>query len=225
VSDPGDAPAVQLEAGRPDEAELALVAALRRGDEAAFMTLVERYHGALVRLALAYVPDRSSAEEVAQDTWLGVLQGIGRFEGRSSLRTWIFRILVNRAKTRGVRERRSQPFSDLASDRDDDGPTVDPDRFVPDGQAGAGHWAAPPRPWEYRPDDRVLAGELRGVIAAALDGLPPRQRTVITLRDIEGWSADEVRATLDLTEGNQRVLLHRARAKVRRELEQYFDAG
>jgi RNA polymerase sigma-70 factor (ECF subfamily) len=225
VSGPCDLATAPAVAEPPAEDEAALIAALRRGDEAVFMTLVERYHGALVRLALAYVQDRATAEEVAQDTWLGVLQGIGRFEGRSSLRTWIFRILVNRAKSRGVRERRSQPFSALAGERDEeDGPTVDPDRFFPEGHAEAGEWSAPPRPWEYRPDDRVLAGELRGVIAAALEDLPPRQRTVITLRDVQGWSADEVRAALDLSEGNQRVLLHRARAKVRRDVEQYFDA-
>jgi RNA polymerase sigma-70 factor (ECF subfamily) len=223
VSGAGELGSAPAEGHRPDEGELALVAALRAGDEAAFMTIVERYHGALVRLALSYVSDRAIAEEVAQDTWLGVLQGIGRFEGRSSLRTWIFRILVNRAKSRGVRERRSQPFSALAGDDADEGPTVDPDRFVPEGQPGSGEWATPPRPWEYRPDERVLTGELRGVIAAAVEDLPPRQRTVLTLRDIEGWSAEEVRMTLDLTEGNQRVLLHRARAKVRRALERYFD--
>ena len=206
-----------------DPEDVALVEALRRGEEAAFIQLVDRYHGALVRLAATYVPARAVAEEVAQETWIGVLQGIGRFEGRSSLRTWIFRILVNRAKTRGVRERRSIPFSALGDDDEDGGPTVDPDRFFPEDHAKAGHWAAPPRPWEYQPENRVLAGEVRGVVATALAELPPRQRTVITLRDVEGWTADEVRSVLDLSEGNQRVLLHRARAKVRLELEKYFD--
>jgi RNA polymerase sigma-70 factor (ECF subfamily) len=203
--------------GDPEDA--ALVAALRRGDEVAFMTLVERYHGSLVRLASVYVQDRTAAEDVAQETWLGVLQGIARFEGRSSLRTWIFRILVNRAKTRGARERRSVPFSALGGEDDEEsGPTVEPERFRADG-----HWASPPQAWELAPEDRVLASEVRGVVAAAVAGLPTRQRTVITLRDVEGWSAEDVRATLDLSEGNQRVLLHRARAKVRRELERYLD--
>jgi RNA polymerase sigma-70 factor (ECF subfamily) len=215
--------AVQADRSQGDPAEVALVERLRRGDEAAFMALVERYHGALVRLASAYVQDRAVAEDVAQETWLGVLQGIERFEGRSSLRTWIFRILVNRAKSRGARERRSVPFSALAGDGEEDGPTVAPDRFFPEGHPEAGEWAVPPRPWEYRPEDRILAGEVRAVVAAAVAELPPRQRTVITLRDVEGWSAEDVRAMLDLSEGNQRVLLHRARAKVRRELERYFD--
>jgi RNA polymerase sigma-70 factor (ECF subfamily) len=206
-----------------DPEDLALLAALRRGDEAAFMALVERYHAALVRLASAYVPDRSVAEDVAQETWLGVLQGIGRFEGRSSLRTWIFRILVNRARTRGARERRSVPFSALGEGDNGGGPTVEPERFFPDGHPVAGEWAAPPRPWEYRPEDRILAAEVRRVVAAAVADLPPRQRMVISLRDVEGWTAQEVRVALDLSEGNQRVLLHRARAKVRRELERYFD--
>ena len=221
--DDGHDVAGDAERPQSDPEELALVERLRRGDEAAFMALVERYHGALVRLAAAYVRDRAVAEEVAQETWLGVLQGIGRFEGRSSLRTWLFRILVNRAKTRGARERRSVPFSALAGDGDEDGPTADPDRFFPEGHPEAGEWAVPPRPWEYRPEDRILAGEVRAVVDSAIAALPPRQRTVLALRDVEGWSAEEARALLDLSEGNQRVLLHRARAKVRRELERYFD--
>jgi RNA polymerase sigma-70 factor (ECF subfamily) len=194
--------------------DAALLDRLRAGDEAAFMELVERHHAALVRLAQSYVSSRAVAEEVAQETWLGVLRGIDRFEGRSSLKTWIFRILVNRAKTRGEREARSVPFSSIEGD---DGPSVDPDRFI---EAGA--WASPPRPWEGEPVDRLLAGEARGVIDAAIERLPPAQRRVITLRDVEGLAADEVSGLLDVTDGNQRVLLHRARSKVRQALEDYL---
>jgi RNA polymerase sigma-70 factor (ECF subfamily) len=155
------------------------------------------------------------AEEVAQETWVGVLNGLDRFEGRSSLKTWIFRILVNRAKTRGERESRSVPFSSLESG--DGEPSVDPDRFI---EAGA--WASPPRAWEGEPEDRLLAGEARAVIDRAIEQLPTAQRQVITLRDIEGLDADEVVAVLDITDGNQRVLLHRARSKVRQALEDYL---
>ena len=188
---------------------------LREGDEAAFMELVERHHAALVRLAQSFVSSRAVAEEVAQETWLGVLNGLDRFEGRSSLKTWIFRILVNRAKTRGARESRSVPFSSLEDPSGE--PSVDPDRFV---QAGA--WASPPRPWEGQPVDRLLAGEARQVIDAAIAELPPAQRSVITLRDLEGLDAEEACDLLDLTDGNQRVLLHRARSKVRQALEDYL---
>jgi RNA polymerase sigma-70 factor (ECF subfamily) len=194
--------------------DIALVERLRAGDEAAFMELVERHHAALVRLAQSFVSSRAVAEEVAQETWLAVLNGIDRFEGRSSLKTWIFRILVNRAKTRGEREARSVPFSSLENA---DGPSVDPDRFV-----DAGAWNAPPRSWEGEPVERLLAGEARSVIDAAIEKLPPVQRQVITLRDVEGLDADETCRVLDLTDGNQRVLLHRARAAVRQALEDYL---
>ena len=197
----------------PDDRRL--VAALLNGDEQAFGELVERYNGALLRLALMYVRSRSAAEEVVQDTWLGVLRGLPAFEGRSSLKTWIFRILVNQARTRGVRESRSVPFSALAGE---DGPAVDPDRFLPDGA-----WESPPRSVDGLPDAVLLSAEARALVLMAIDELPPRQRDVITLRDVEGWSAAEVREALDLTEANERVLLHRARAKVRARLEPYFD--
>ena len=199
---------------QPPDLDAALLDRLRAGDEAAFMELVERHHAALVRLAQSFVSSRAVAEEVAQETWLGVLRGIDRFEGRSSLKTWIFRILVNRAKTRGEREARSVPFSSLESE---DGPSVDPDRFVE-----AGGWASPPRPWEGEPVDRLLAGEARAVIDAAIERLPPAQRRVITLRDVEGWPAEEVCDALGLSEANQRVLLHRARSKARAALEAHF---
>jgi RNA polymerase sigma-70 factor, ECF subfamily len=192
----------------------ALLDRLRAGDEAAFMELVERHQAALVRLARSFVSSRAVAEDVVQETWLAVLNGIDRFEGRSSLKTWLYRILVNRAKTRGAREARSVPFSSL--ERTDE-PSVDPDRFV-----DAGAWSSPPRPWEGEPVERLLAGEARYVIDAAIEELPPIQRRVITLRDIDGLDAAEVCDLLDLTDGNQRVLLHRARGKVRQALEGYL---
>jgi RNA polymerase sigma-70 factor (ECF subfamily) len=200
----------------PADPDAALLERLRAGDEAAFMELVERHHGALVRLARSFVSSQAVAEEVAQETWLGVLNGLDRFEGRSSLKTWIFRILVNRAKTRGQRESRSVPFSAL-DDPEGGGPSVDPDRF-----AEAGAWSSPPRAWEGEPVDRLLAGEARGVIDDAIAKLPPAQRSVITLRDLEGLDAGETCDLLDLTDGNQRVLLHRARSAVRQALEEYL---
>jgi RNA polymerase sigma-70 factor (ECF subfamily) len=204
-----------------DEEDRRTVAALLAGDESAFQELVERYHGSLLRLAMTYVRPRSAAEEVVQDTWLGVVRGLPTFEGRSSLRTWIYRILVNQARTRGVRESRSVPFSSLGGD---DEPAVDPDRFLPPGHSAyAGHWAAAPRAWDDLPEQVLLAAETRAEVERAIDDLPPQQREVITLRDVEGWSSAEVREALDLTEANQRVLLHRARAKVRTRLEAYLD--
>jgi len=204
-----------------DEDDRRTVALLLAGDETAFEELVERYHGSLLRLAMTYVRPRSAAEEVVQDTWLGVLRGLPAFEGRSSLRTWIYRILVNQARTRGVRESRSLPFSSLAGDGE---PAVDPDRFLPPGHAAyAGHWAAAPRAWGDLPEEVLLAAETRSEVQRAIDELPPSQREVITLRDVEGWSSAEVREALDLSEANQRVLLHRARAKVRARLEEYLD--
>jgi RNA polymerase sigma-70 factor, ECF subfamily len=193
-----------------------LVERLRAGDEAAFAMLVHDYGGAMLRVAQMYVSSRAVAEDVVQEAWLGVLNGIDRFEGRSSLKTWIFRILTNTAKTRGQREARSLPFSSLGGD-DSEGfePSVGPERFI-----GTGHWGIPPRAW---PEERLLSGETLSVIEAAIERLPPAQRTVITLRDVQGWSADEVRNALELTETNQRVLLHRARAKVRSALEQYLE--
>jgi len=201
--------------------EVALIAALRRGDEAAFMELVERYQGQLIRVAMMYVADRATAEEVVQETWLGVLRSLPRFQGRSSLRTWLFRILTNRAKTRGSRDGRVVPFSALAAD-DERGPTVDPARFFPPDHEDHGWWTSYPQNWEHVPESRLLASETREQIAAAIAALPPNQRTVITLRDVEGWSSEDVRNVLGITETNQRVLLHRARAKVRGALEEYL---
>jgi RNA polymerase sigma-70 factor (ECF subfamily) len=190
------------------------VAAILAGDERAFEELVDRYNPSLLRVAQGYVSNRTAAEEAVQDTWIGVLRGLPSFEGRSSLRTWIFRILVNQAITRGVRESRSVPFSSLG----DDEAAVDPERFVP-----GGAWASPPQPLEGIPEEVLLSAEARGRVLEAIAELPPQQRQVITLRDVEGWSSAEVRAALDLSEGNQRVLLHRARSKVRARLEDYLN--
>jgi RNA polymerase sigma-70 factor, ECF subfamily len=199
----------------------ALVAALRAGDEDAFAALVDKFYTPMLRLAMVYVASRAAAEDVVQETWLGVLQGLDRFEGRSSLKTWIFRILSNRAKTRGEREGRSIAFSALQP-IDAGEPTVDPDRFWPaDHPQWANVWVSYPRSWEGMPDERALTSELRARIDAAIGKLPPNQNEVITLRDVEGWSAEEVCALLELSEANQRVLLHRARAKVRAAIEQY----
>jgi RNA polymerase sigma-70 factor (ECF subfamily) len=203
--------------------DVALVEALRRGDEKAFAALVDRYHSSLLRLAMSYVATREQAEDVVQETWLGVLNGIDRFEGRSSLKTWIFRILVNRAKTKGVRERRSVPFSSLEGDGDENQPSVDASRFQEGGRS-AGAWSAPPESWEGIPEDRLLSGETRMVVEEAIALLPAMQRAVITLRDVRGFTAQEACDVLGLTEANQRVLLHRARSKVRARLEEYLSA-
>jgi RNA polymerase sigma-70 factor (ECF subfamily) len=204
-----------------------LVESLRNGDDTAFASLLDQYHASLVRLAQIYVSSRAVAEEVAQETWLGVLQGLDRFEGRSSLKTWIFRILTNRAKTRGQREARSMPFSDLVTlELEVDEPSVDPSRFLPpDDPDWPGHWAAKPQSWDAIPEQQFLSQETTERILTAIATLPPSQREVITLRDIEGWSSAEVCTVLGLSEANQRVLLHRARSKVRQALEQYFGEG
>jgi RNA polymerase sigma-70 factor (ECF subfamily) len=199
----------------------ALVAALRAGDEAAFATLIDRYYATMLRVARMYVATREAAEDVVSETLLGVIQGIDRFEGRSSLKTWLFRILVNRAKTRGEREARSRPFSSLAGELDADEPAVDPDRFRTDGR-WAGSWATPPSAHRL-PEDEVLAAEAGEQLMAAIDALPPAQRAVIVLRDVEGFSGPEVSRLLEISDANQRVLLHRARSKVRAALERYLE--
>src|SRR5436309_1596206 len=196
-----------------------IVEALRAGDEAAVAMLVAQYGASMLRVAQMYVRTRAVAEEVVQDAWLGVLRGIGSFEGRSSLKTWIFRILTNTAKTRGERESRSIPFSALEGA--DDEPAVEPSRFQAEGR-WAGHWAAPPTPWSDQPENRLLGTEARQVVTKAISELPPAQATVIIMRDVEGFSAEEVCNVLTLSESNQRVLLHRARSKVRRALEDYL---
>jgi len=197
-----------------------LVEALRAGDERAFEQLTREYHAPLMRVAQIYVTSRSVAEEVVQETWLGVLNGIGRFEARSSLKTWIFRILTNIAKTRAQREGRTLPFSVLERPDTVPEPAVGPERFLPpDHERWPGHWSSRPQPW---PEDRLLAAETRGVVERAIEALPPAQRAVISLRDVEGWSSDETCNALGVTETNQRVLLHRARSKVRQALEDYL---
>jgi RNA polymerase sigma-70 factor (ECF subfamily) len=199
-----------------------LLEALRRGDEPAFRELVDRHAASMLRLARVYVRDRSVAEEVVQEAWLGVLRGIERFEGRSSLKTWLLRIVANLAKTRAVREARSVPFSSLLSDdAEETGPSVPPERFRSAADPWPGHWATPPREWN-RPDQELLSAETRARVLAAIDGLPETQRRVITLRDVEGWSPEEVCNALELSETNQRVLLHRARTKVRKALDDYL---
>jgi RNA polymerase sigma-70 factor (ECF subfamily) len=201
----------------PDETKL--IEALRAGDEDAFRELVRMYNSSLLRVARIYVPTQALAEEVVAETWLAVLEGLDRFEGRSTLKTWIFRILANRAKTRAVRERRTLPLSAFEPERIQE-PALGPDRFREwDDPRWPGHWAVPPTPW---PEDQLLTGETRDKLAEAIDALPGTQRAVISLRDIEGWSAEEVCNALGLTETNQRVLLHRARAKVRKALEDYL---
>jgi RNA polymerase sigma-70 factor (ECF subfamily) len=203
-----------------DEAEI--VRALRCGDEGAFARLVGEYHGALVRMATLYVADRTAAEEVAQETWLAVLRGIDRFEGRSSLKTWIFRILTNRAQTRGRRDSRIVPFAALArAEAAGDEPTVDPALFRGPHDRYPGGWISFPRDWDA-PEARLLAAETQGYVRAAIEALPPVQRAVIGLRDVEGLGSQEVCNVLAISETNQRVLLHRARAKVRRALEAYL---
>jgi RNA polymerase sigma-70 factor, ECF subfamily len=191
-----------------DDAEL--LDSLRAGDEQAFVVLVRRHHESMLRLACSFVPSLAVAEEVVQDTWMGVLRGIGGFEGRSSFRTWLFRILVNRARTAGVRERRSVAVGDAEA-------AVDASRFDE-----AGGWSAPPEHWIEDIDDRLRAGKMADRIRSAIEELPARQREVVTLRDVEGLSSNEVCEVLEITDGNQRVLLHRGRSRVRQVLETEF---
>jgi RNA polymerase sigma-70 factor (ECF subfamily) len=201
--------------------EADLVARLRAGDERAFEALVERHYGMMLAVARGYVRTRAVAEEVVQEAWLGVLNGIARFEGRSSLRTWIMRIVVNIAITRGEREARTIPFSTLAPEGDE--PAVDPDRFRDEGDGFPGHWRAYPANWAAVPDDALLSRETLDVVMGAIDELPDAQRVVIAMRDVAGCSAEEVCGTLDVSDGNQRVLLHRARSHVRNALERHLD--
>jgi RNA polymerase sigma-70 factor, ECF subfamily len=199
----------------PDEE---LVARLRAGDEAAFALVLDAWSPAMLRVARRTLPTPDLAAEVVQDTWVAVLEGLRGFEGRSSLKTWVFRILLNKAQRLGGRESRTVPYSSLAAE--DEGPTVDPSRFQGPNEPFPGHWREWPAPWPD-PEDAVLAGELRRRAGAALAELPERQRVVLALRDVEGYDAAEVCSILDITAANQRVLLHRARAHVRRRLEDY----
>jgi RNA polymerase sigma-70 factor (ECF subfamily) len=195
-----------------------IVAGLRAGDEVVFAQLFSVLNGMLLRMAHNYAPSRAVAEEIVQETWLGVVTGIDRFEGRSSLRTWVVQILLNVARTRSTREARSIPFASAGPPGEEAEP-IDPDRFFGDDHdLYPGHWCLGPAPWGV-PEERLLAGETREAIVSAIDELPPSQREVITLRDIGGWSTQEVCNALGVSETNARVLLHRARAKVRAAVE------
>ncbi|MCB9685810.1 MAG: RNA polymerase sigma factor [Alphaproteobacteria bacterium] len=185
----------------------ARVAALLAGDADAFGDLVDEHHPTMLRVARWYVSNDQVAEEVTQETWLAILDGLATFEGRSSLKTWMFRILANRARTRAKREGRSVPMSALDGGNDE---PLDADRFDE-----RGFWRTPPERWSTDPESLTADRELASRVMSAIDDLPERQRTVLVLRDVEGWSSEEVRNALDLSETNQRVLLHRARAKVR----------
>jgi RNA polymerase sigma-70 factor (ECF subfamily) len=201
-----------------DEADL--LDRLRAGDEPLFREVVEKLTPVLLRLARGYTPTASAAQDAVQDTWLVVLDKLDTFEGRSSLKTWTCGILVNKARRSGVKESRTLPFS--SAWRDDRSPAVDPSRFHSRGSSGpAGTWSNPPVSWDQMPEERLASQEMQRVIHAAIAGLPIRQREVITARDVVGMDAPEAAAILNLTSGNQRVLLHRARSKVRATLEQY----
>lgn len=205
-------------------ADLAILERLRAGDETAFMMLVEQHQAAMLRIAQMYVSTRAIAEEVVQEAWLGIVKGLARFEGRSSLRTWMYRIVANIAKTRGRAEGRSVPFSSLAGyDETDSG--VDPRWFQDADGRAPGAWRTHPNDWSVIPEDRLLGNETMRRIGQAISSLPPMQAEVIRLRDVQGWSAEEVRDLLDLSDTNQRVLLHRARSRVRRELDEYLSSG
>jgi RNA polymerase sigma-70 factor (ECF subfamily) len=198
-----------------------LVRALAARDPDAFGFLLDRYHGPLLRLARQYVPSPAVAEEVVQQTWLAVMQGIDRFEGRASVKTWLFRILVNTARANGVKEHRSIPFSAVAR-IDDQEAAVDPSRFRRFRHAG--QWKQPPDPWPG-PEEQALDAEMFAVVSAAIDQLPAAQREVVTMRDVLGWTAPEACEALDVSAGNERVLLHRGRSKVRAAVERYYDDG
>ena len=205
--------------------DAALLARLRGGDESAFALLVDRYADAMLRTAMVFTGNRAAAEEAVQDTWLAVLCGLDRFEGRSSLKTWVLRILVNRAKTQALRDRRVVHFSALEAGDGEQGPAVPADRFrPPDSERWPGHWSSPPESWAGRPEARLLAAETMALVRETVEALPPLQRAVITLRDVQGWPAEEVCAVLQLSQGNQRVLLHRARSRVRARLERYLES-
>jgi RNA polymerase sigma-70 factor (ECF subfamily) len=207
------------------KAEDTLLARLRRGDEGAFDELVTQQHGTLIRMAMGYVADREVAEEVVQDTWMAVIESLNRFEGRSSLRTWVCGILIHKAKDRGVREKRHTTFSDFESYDDDNDEAVDPSRFQQTGE-WAGHWAIPPQPWDDRTPEKLLASQQAvNAMQRAIDGLPVTLKAVLILRDVEGVDAKEVCELLNITETNLYVRLHRARERVRAAVETYLEGG
>lgn len=206
------------------EPDLAIVERLRAGDETAFMMLVEQHQAAMLRIARMYCSSRAVAEEAVQEAWLGIVKGLDRFEGRSSLRTWMYRIVANIAKTRARTEGRSVPFSSLAGEEEGNA-GVDAAWFQGADGRFPGGWRAFPDAWTEVPEDRLIGDETLGRIGRAIDALPPMQAEVIRLRDVLGWTSEEVRTALDLSEINQRVLLHRARSRVRRELHDYLTGG
>jgi RNA polymerase sigma-70 factor (ECF subfamily) len=210
-------PRARRAAAPTPDADMALVQRLLQGDEAAFTAIVERIHGPLIRFVRLFVSSQDAAEDVVQDTWVGVLNGLHRFEGRSGLKAWIFSIAANRAKSRAVRDKRIVTFSALSRTDFDDDPAVGPDRFGPDGS-----WASPPARWEDTPEKTLLRRETMAVVEDALTRLPVGQRAVVLLRDVEGLDAAEVCNMLAISETNQRVLLHRGRSKVRAALERYW---
>jgi RNA polymerase sigma-70 factor (ECF subfamily) len=216
-------PTLAAQAIRTPGSDHTIVEALRSGDEHVFRTLFDRHSPMMKRVARSYVDSDAVADEVVQETWLAVVTGIDAFQGRSALSTWIFSILVNQAKTHTTRERRAMPFGSITSG-DNGEATVDADRFQRDDEAWPGHWATPPRPW-HKPDRRLLSLEARARIRQALAKLPERQRLIVGLRDVEGLSAEEVCGLLDLSQENQRVLLHRGRSKLRAVLEGYVEGA
>jgi RNA polymerase sigma-70 factor, ECF subfamily len=213
-----DAPLQERTAGAE---EVALLARLRAGDERAFEALVERHYGTMLAVARTHVSSRAVAEEVVQEAWLGVLKGLDGFEGRSSLATWIMRIVVNIAKTRGVREARSVPYAALAPESQE--AAVEPERFRGADDAFPGHWRAYPANWNSLPEHVLHERDTLRTAMDAIADLPPAQRAVITMRDVQGCGPEEVCAALELSDGNQRVLLHRARSRVRAALERHLD--
>jgi len=212
--------------GEPPSADVVLLDRLRRGDADAFTSLVDSWSPVMLRVARSFVSTDSSAQEVVQETWLAVLRGLDGFEGRSSLRTWVFRILTNLGKTRGVREARTVPWSSV-DDSEGGGRTMDPSRFRGAHDQWPDHWTplGAPRRWVPSPEEAVVMSEVRGLVAAALDELPERQRVVVSMRDVVGMAADEVCEALQISPENQRVLLHRGRARLRQSLEDYYRGG
>lgn len=203
--------------------ERLLLARLRKGDEGAFDELVNKHHGALIRMAMGHVADREVAEEVVQDTWMAVIESLDRFEGRSSLRTWIFGILIHKAKDRGMREKRHSTFSAFESYGDDNDEAVDPARFQRSGE-WAGHWAFPPQPWDDQTPEKLLANQQAvNAMQKAIDELPATLKDVLILRDVEGVESKEICELLKITETNLYVRLHRARERVRQAVETYLE--
>ena len=211
------------EDGQRTDPDAGLLDRLREHDEAAFGELVARYHGSMRGIAALFVPSLAIAEEVVQDTWIAILSGLPRFEGHSSLRTWMLRILTNRARSRGQREGRSRWVASLEAEGDHEA-AVDSDRFSDDPSSWPGHWRAHPRSWQGEVEERLLSKEWQAHLRTLLEDLPLAQRIVVMLRDIEGWPARDVCLALDISSGNQRVLLHRARARLRSALEARPDA-